>query len=195
MTHQLASRTAHEHRFQFRLGTLLIAMAWAGLVSLGLRSPTELWSGVIAVLTLLTVLFAALLVIYRTGRTRAMAVGFLVFCVEYLAYLAVLAGTLTSGLSSNDTPVGAAFGVFFDAAHPPTQVKMPPAADPFGAPRDPFATGASVITFPSVYPPRHFLTICNNALACLLGVAGAIAAQVLYATRPKDNSRDPPAGD
>jgi hypothetical protein len=178
--------------FQFRLGTLSIGIVWAGLVSLGLRSPTELWSGVIAVVTLLAVLFAVLLVIYRTDRTRAMAVGFLVFCVGYLAYLAVLAGTLSGGLRSDDTPVGAAFSVFFRAAHPPQQVYQP-ASDPFSgpsAPGDPFGTGATVTLFQSRFHSSHFLTICNNALACLLGVAGAIAAQVLYATRPADGRRD-----
>ena len=47
------------HRgFQFRIATLLITMAWVGLVSLGLRTPTPLWSGVIALLTLVAVLLA-----------------------------------------------------------------------------------------------------------------------------------------
>src|SRR5262245_25559011 len=79
---------APAHAFQFRLATLLIATVWAALVSLGLRTPSPFWSGVVAVLTLLVVMFAVLLVIYRIGRTRAMAIGFLVFCVGYLIYLA-----------------------------------------------------------------------------------------------------------
>ena len=41
--------------FQFRLGTLLIAMAWVGLVSLALRTPTVLWAVVIAFTVLILV--------------------------------------------------------------------------------------------------------------------------------------------
>ena len=81
--------------FQFRIATILILMVWAGLVCVGLRTPTRLWSGVIGVLTLIFVLTVALFAIYRTGRERAMAVGFLFFCIGYLTYLTVLSGTLT----------------------------------------------------------------------------------------------------
>jgi hypothetical protein len=165
--------------FQFRIGTLLVAMVWAGLVSLGLRTPTALWSGVIAVLTLLTVLMAVLVVIYRTGRTRAMAVGFLVFCVGYLAYLAILAGTLNSGLRDDSTPIGEAFQLFYEAIH---EDRIITETDP---------TGFMARRVNSSYRRPDFLAISNNALACLLGVAGAVAAQMLYATQKEQKE---PAG-
>jgi hypothetical protein len=176
--------------FQFRLATLLIAMSWAGLVSLGLRSPTALWSGVIAVLTLLTVLMAVLVVIYRSGRTRAMAIGFLVFCVGYLAYLAILAGTLREGLSDVSTPIGSAFNSLFDTVHAEQDQGLydpggiggmagPVAPDPFAAPDPIQPIGVRARSFDR----RDFITICNHAVACLLGVAGAVAAQFLFATR------------
>jgi hypothetical protein len=144
---------------RFRLRTLLILMIWVGFVSLALRMPTALLSGVISVLMLLAVLIAVLLVIYRTERTRAMAVGFLVFCVGYFAYVAFLSGTLSSGLSSHvSTPVGRASFQFFFVIHPDTS----------GVPRR--------------YNVQDFISICNHAAACLLGIAGAIAAQLLQAT-------------
>jgi hypothetical protein len=174
-------QSPYPRALQFRLATLLIAMAWAGLVSLGLRTPNALLSGVIAVLTLLTVLMAILFVIYRTGRTRAMAIGFLVFCVGYLAYLAILAGTLSAGLRDLDTPVGEAFHLLFRGVHPEKEIIATPTvaldADPSLLPR------TVRIPQPPPYDPRNFLAICNHALACLLGIAGAIFAQVLYATR------------
>src|SRR5256885_11009971 len=54
----------------------------------------------------------------RTNHIRAMAIGFLVFCVGYLSYLAILAGTLSLGLTSDSTPSGGAFAVIFSAVHP-----------------------------------------------------------------------------
>jgi hypothetical protein len=144
---------------RYRLRTLLILMVWVGFVLLSLRTPTALWSGVISVLTLLAVLLAVLLVIYRTERTRAMAIGFLVFCVGYLAYVAFLSGTLGSGLSSHASmPVGRASLQFFFVIHPDTS----------GIPRR--------------YDVEDFIAICNHAVACLLGIAGAITAQLLHAT-------------
>jgi hypothetical protein len=195
----MTTSTAHlarnrHHGFQFRIGTLLVAMAWAGLVSLGLRTPTALWSGVIAVLTLLTVLMAVLFVIYRTGRTRATAIGFLVFGVGYLAYLAILAGTLSAGLSDPTTPVGAAFDFFYNAVHPLQNVHAPMGgmagmpgwfvdASGVGGLNGYGGTGDVLTSRAPAFDRRDFIAICNHALACLLGVAGAIAAQVLYATR------------
>lgn len=185
--------------FQFRLGTLLIATMWAALVSLGLRTPTALWSGVIAVLTLLAVLFAVLLVIYRSGRMRAMAIGFLVFCVGYLTYLAVLAGTLTTGLSSNSTPVGGAFAKMFQSIHPPVTVQVSfggesgygGAMGGFGGEGSAFGGGmGSSVSMVQPYNSDEFVAICNHALACLLGIVGSVAAQLLFASQKSDRSGD-----
>lgn len=71
-------------RWQFSLGTLLIAMSFVALVCIALRSPTDLWSGIIFVLLSASLLAAALVMIYRQGRTRAFAVGFLVFALSYV---------------------------------------------------------------------------------------------------------------
>jgi hypothetical protein len=149
--------------FQFRIGTLLVAMVWAGLISLGLRTPTTLWSTVIDALTLLTVLTAALVGVYRVGKPRAMAIGFLVFCIGYLSYVAFLGRALMSPLGDEEflTPL-------FHFIHLDSRV--------------PLLVGGEMI-LPPVYNASDFISICHHAIAGLLGVVGAIVAQVLYATR------------
>src|SRR5262245_45093355 len=95
-----ASHSAHAPPapFQFRIATLLIAMALAGLVALGLRDPSPLWSDTIAMLNLLVMLTVILIAVYGSQRRRVMAVGFLVFSIGFLAYLAILTGNLNSGV-------------------------------------------------------------------------------------------------
>jgi len=144
---------------RYSLRTLLIVMICVGFVLLALRMPAPLLSGAISVLTLLAVLIAVLLVIYRTARTRAMAVGFLVFCVGYLAFLAFQAGPLNSGLTSHlSTPVGRASFQLFFVLHPDTP------------------------SVPRRYNVQDFILICNHAFAYFLGIAGAITAELLRAT-------------
>jgi hypothetical protein len=70
-------------RWQFSLGTLLLEMSWIALVCMALRSPSELWSALIFIVAFGSLLVAALCIVYRTGRTRAFAVGFVIFGVTY----------------------------------------------------------------------------------------------------------------
>src|SRR5437773_4680615 len=81
-------------RFQFRLGTLLLAMVWIGIACAALAMPTPFWAGTLLCLVLLSLLTGILLAIYRTGRSRAFAVGFLVFAGGYLACVVLLDHTL-----------------------------------------------------------------------------------------------------
>src|SRR5215510_8384127 len=71
---------------RYRLRTLLIVLTWAGLVCMALRSPTGFWSLMIFEVTLLAILSSVLVTIYRQGRTRAFAVGFLVFAAAYFLH-------------------------------------------------------------------------------------------------------------
>lgn len=158
--------------FQFRLVTLLAAMVWVGLVCLALRTPTIFWSVVVAFLTLLTVLLAVLVAIYRTGRTRAAAVGFLVLCLGYIAYLTMLEGSLGGGLKSYNTPSGTSFHALFLIIHPDREETI---TSEFG--------GLKRVPLPREYDLYVFISICNQAIATLLGLLGAAIAQILYATR------------
>jgi len=185
------AETSPHRVFQFRLATLLIATAWAGVVSLALSVPNDLWSGVIAVSTLLIAFAAVLLMIYRTGRVRAMTVGFLVFCVGYLMYLALSSGSLGDGLRSHRTPCGAAFSALFSKIHPPQEVTVRGGFGSFG--EGGFGAGGgglgsgTTTAMISTYELGNFVAISNHALACLLGVIGSVIAQFLYATSPPAN--------
>jgi hypothetical protein len=177
-----------QQAFQFRIATLLTAMVWAGLMSLSLRTPTPLWSGLIAVLTLLAALVAILVAIYRTGRTRAMAIGFLVFSGGFLIHLAILAGTLSSGLSSDTTPTGHVFAALFAYIHPARQVSIGGFSGMAGIPG---GSGGVATAMVLPFDKDDFVSICNHGFACLLGIAGAVVAQVLFAThRPNETAND-----
>src|SRR4051794_35780223 len=77
-------------RFQFRLGTLLLAMVWVGVASAALAMPTPFWAGTLLCLAIVSLLANIVLAIYRSGRTRAFAIGFCVFAVGYLACVVLL---------------------------------------------------------------------------------------------------------
>src|SRR5262245_124627 len=70
-------------RWQFSLLTLLIAMSGVALVCLALRSPNELWATAVFAVAAGGLSLAALAAIYRDGRTRAFALGFLVVGAAY----------------------------------------------------------------------------------------------------------------
>jgi len=125
MTTRVAPAAAQPRLFQFTLASLLVAMAWVGLICVALARPTELWSAATFLLTLLLILGSVLVAIYRSGRTRAFALGFLVFGVGYLACLSLVAGSLTAALRQGWTPVAGASGWLFDRLHPPTVVQQP----------------------------------------------------------------------
>lgn len=74
---------APRRAFQFRLGTLLLAVVWVALVCMGLRTGSEPWSAILFILATGSMLLAALTSIYRAGRTRAFALGFLIFGGSY----------------------------------------------------------------------------------------------------------------
>lgn len=154
-------------------------MALAGLVALGLRDPSPLWSDTIAMLNLLVMLTVILIAVYGSQRRRVMAVGFLVFSIGFLAYLAILTGNLNSGVHDADTPTGDAFGGLFGVVHPPTFNPMTPGG----------------VSFPGGIQLRRnhlsqgdFIAICNNSLAFLLGIAGAVLAQIIQTMHRHERS-------
>jgi hypothetical protein len=161
--------------FQFRIATLLIAMIWVGLVSLGLRNPTSVWAGASAALTLLATLTAILIAIYRTGRVRAAAIGFVIFCGGFLLISSNY--YLFPGIGPGST-IAQLFSILATSMHGESTW-----------------TNDQWVVFPitvfSSEPPYYrgnFIAICNHALACILGIAGAITAQMLYATRRDERS-------
>lgn len=82
-TSQPVERRPPRRRWQFSLFTLLVAMTGVGLASVALANPSELWSGLVFVLSLGALLVAGLCIAYRDGRARAFSVGFVVFGTAY----------------------------------------------------------------------------------------------------------------
>jgi len=62
---------------RFRLRTLLIVLAWVGLVCVAVRQPTWYWALAVFFSAAIALATSALAIIYRRGQTRAFAVGFL----------------------------------------------------------------------------------------------------------------------
>lgn len=145
-------------------------MIWFGAVGAALRNPTRQWSGTIGVLTLIFLLTSTLVGVYRQGQIRAMAFGFVLFCAGYLLYLMALSGTLSQGLESDWTPSGGAFGTLFERIHRD----------------DENARGQSMLNSDAAYYFRsEFITVCNHAIACLLGLIGMVVARILHATQQR----------
>jgi hypothetical protein len=152
---------------RFRLRTLLIATAWAGLVFLGLRSPSPVMSGIISTVTLVTILLAVLVTIYCTGTSRAMAIGYLLFCAGYLIHLTFLAGWMSRSMGDASISLWSLFFQLFEIVHP----------------------NNPSIPIPLRNASRsNFTAIGHNAIACLLGMAGAMAAQILYRRQHPEGS-------
>src|SRR5215217_7641227 len=72
---------------QFTLAAMLAATTWVALLCVALATPTRFWSETMIVMVLVAVLTSVLAIVYRGGRTRAFAVGFLVFTLGFLAAL------------------------------------------------------------------------------------------------------------
>lgn len=153
---------------RYRLRSLLIVTAWAGLIFLGWRSPTALMAGIVSTITLVTVLLAVLMTTYCAGSSRAMAIGYLVFCVGYLVHV-VIDNRISGGAT---TPWGTVFIGLYILVHGPGPLPSPMNAGGLN--------------------PFNFTTIGHNALSCILGLAGAFSAQVLY-LKHRNGSNVPPS--
>src|SRR5262245_24353077 len=143
---------------QYRLRTLLIVLAWVGLVCVAMRSPTPFWSLAIFEVTFLAILSSALVATYRQGRTRAFALGFLVFAAAYF-----LMALLRPPAESNGHPATAMLSALYESIHGQWSR------------RD---QGGRHIT--------EFMRIVNNSSAVLAGLLGGVLGQILYAAPQKD---------
>lgn len=175
-TNSFASIQPLGRGFQFRIATLLAVTGWIALVCGALKSPNALWEAVICGLTLLSLPTAAVVAIYRSGRARATAIGYLIFCGVYVVYYdmprltqaAFLQGVGSARWSWTDSPPLFLFYELHGNPAPPSpSVNMGVLG----------AQAASLFVF---------LAIFHHALATVLGAAGAIFAQFLFATQSRD---------
>jgi hypothetical protein len=173
MTVALANGVSSRPRIlQFRLGTLLLATAWVGLVCLAVRAPTTLMAHLALGMAALMTLTAVLVAIYRSGQVRAAALGFAIFCggFGYPTGQAHISLELAIGRGATD-----AFSILADAIHGASKFQD-----------DLIVYDGSGYRGP--YRHQDFIAICNCAVATLLGVLGGFIAQALYATRKESTA-------
>jgi hypothetical protein len=205
----MAERMAR--RWQFSLLTLLLAMSGVAVLCLALRSPNEIWAALVFLAVLAGLALAALAAIYRDGRTRAFALGFLIVGAGYFGLVLLTESPDVYGqprlpttrwatslcvLLHEGSVQRAPVMTAVDSAPPPplaavqaTPAMLPPGPPP--TPSSPVAVTtyvASAISYsPLGGPPQFalatFLEISHQSLALLLGALGGIVAQLLYATR------------
>jgi hypothetical protein len=150
--------------FQFRIAALLGWTTWAGFIFLGLRVPTALIGDLVLYVSLLLALGAALTAFYRTGATRARAIGFATVFLGMFSFGPL--NPINFDFRQNDS-----LKSLFHVVHPDDEV--------------PLRVGGSW-TAPPPYNSQDFERICLCAFATLLGLLGALIAQYLYVTQPRE---------
>jgi hypothetical protein len=154
------STTNPPHMLQFRIATLFILIAWVGAICAGLTSPFLVWTRIVSGLTVLSVLTAVLLILYRCGSIRAMAVGYVTFSAGFLFDMYLW--------ESVDWPY-----------MPPWYEQASIALLLYKSMHSDSVNSSS----PELY---HFAKVFHQALATLIGLLGSLLAQYLYATQPHE---------
>jgi hypothetical protein len=165
----IPSTTSPPYFFQFRLATLLILTTWAAIVCAGLATPSPPWPTIIGAASLLSFLIAAVLIIYRAGQIRAVAVGYLIFGGGYMLYEHFQSPTnLLLAIPGNDEDLGSFAALLYYKLH-----------------RDNSISSTSSPTWSATFPPArfNFFKIYHHALATFLGLLGSLLAQYLHATQ------------
>jgi hypothetical protein len=153
--------------FQFRLLSLIVFTTWAAFACVGIREPTAPWETLIRGFTLVSVMLTALIAIYRNGGQRAVALGYLIFCGGYIAYICLSRGSIQwpFGLMPTADDSESIPLVLYYALH----------GDPF------MSAGGNWSGFQPNVP--RFTNIIHHTIACILGIVGGVAAHVLYLTK------------
>jgi len=181
---------------QFTLAALLGAMTLEALLCVALARPTRFWSEAMILVVLALLLTSVPAIVYRRGRERAFAVGFLVFTLGFLAALVSRERLFRDpryGLG-NDEFISSHLGSWLFAkihANNYQQMAVAPGMGLGGG------TTAGAM-FPGwvqttmdvqIYDRDRFLEIVHAACALLAGVIGGLVAQVMYATRERESDR------
>ena len=176
---------------QFTLASLLMAMTSVALLCVALARPTRFWSEAMVLLVLAALLTSVLAIVYRSGRTRAFAVGFLVFTLGFLAALISRERLFRDpryGLGGDEFISSHLGSWLFATIH--ADNNQPVAQMPgMGMGGGLMPGGGMMMSGPGPmmlipkYDRDRFVEIIHAASALLAGVLGGLVARALYATR------------
>ena len=152
---------------RFPLRALLLLMVWVGLVCLALRSPNPWWNGGMFDVLVLVWLTSILVAIYRSGPLRAMAIGFIVFGAGYLG---IEGSSWPGSKAAVEMPTDDIVRWSYKSIHQKSWSRSDPYDQLSG----------------------DFKGIWSSTLALIVGLIGAMIAQTLYRTRPKEQSTQTP---
>ncbi|HZN34090.1 MAG TPA: hypothetical protein VFB80_09735 [Pirellulaceae bacterium] len=197
---------ARPRGLQFTLAALLAAMTIAALFCVALARPTRFWSELVVLLVVVALLTSIPAIVYRSGRARAFAIGFLVFTLGFLLALvsrellfrtprygypndAFLSSHLGTWLfakihPNNDQPTdgisGLGMSVGFDSGMGSTVTGMS------GGGNVMLGGLNTAMPPPPKYDPARFGEIVHAGCALLAGIAGGLLTQFLHATRKRE---------
>ena len=162
--------------FQFRLATLLLLTVWIAVVCAALKSSSPPWPAIIDGACLLSILSSATISFFRTGRTRALAIGYLIFSGGFFLYQsfrspAWLPYYVSLGSIMGQEELTSFSMLLYFMLH---EDQVVPSSFPGGS---------------SIQPNlAMFMDIYNHSLATFLGLLGSLLAQYLYATQPRETA-------
>jgi hypothetical protein len=166
---------------QFRLRTLLIAMALIGTACAALAAPTALSSGLVVAAMVLFVLTSVLVLIYEREAVRAFAVGFLVFSVGYIASFLIFGDHFPPEPGSELPASRTVLWIFAQTHGKYTKQTMVMGGSMGGGMGAGGGFGGATPRLATV--PVFSLTHFNQAIHCIaaigLGIVGGIVAQLL----------------
>jgi hypothetical protein len=175
-------------RFQFRLGTLLLAMVWLGIACAALATPTKFWAGVVFSIATVSLPLSVLFIIHRRGPTRAFAIGYLIFAGLYWGVW-LLEDDVNHGPGADyklpTTRLSARIYMQYQATRT-RQITVTPGS--MGG----FAGAPGGSAGPLLIPRYQFEPFCaalQAVLTVFLGLAGGATSRFLYLTRPDDQRR------
>jgi hypothetical protein len=174
-------------QFQFRLGTLLLAIFWLSVACAALATPTKFWAGVVFSIATVSLPLSVLFIIHRRGAMRAFAIGYLIFAGSYWGVWLLEDEVNHGPLADYRLPTTRLSGRIYMQSHAKRTrqvAETPGMGGVAGTPRSP--TGLFIVPR---YQFEPFAAAFQAVLTVVLGVAGGIVSRFLFLTRPENNER------
>jgi hypothetical protein len=184
------------HRFRFNLLSLFAFVAAVAVACAALARPSQFWLAVISSLTVASLFYAILAVIYGRAGRRAFWVGFAVFAWGYVALewgaeagmpfrlpTGQVTDQLQSAMHGEPAPNNAAWLAYYTAANNNQPVT-------FIGSGTVFDSSGNVLLGSAVDHREEFRWIGRWLWSPLLGFIGGVVALRLYQKRERHPTRD-----